>query len=223
MRNESREILTVNGQSTQIFYSSITASSSGASFFAWQRRAQNEWLVMNRKGPWEGYRRLLPAFLCAHIFIKRETSGYEADSITSLDGRARKEIEITGARLTDVTTVRRPDMNQLKFKYTLTQDKRFYMTAVGEHFDTWAHSRSEHMTGDSWRPRLSDEGCLHEFKKGQRLWEVVQFGCDGCWGLGRESYMCCVKLTEENTVRRDRKRKILRRVLLDSGSQADRN
>ena len=47
------------------------ASSSGASFFAWQRRARNEWLVMNRKGPWEGYRRLahclLPAFLCAHI------------------------------------------------------------------------------------------------------------------------------------------------------------
>ena len=64
------------------------ASSSGASFFARQRRARNEWLVMNRKEPWEGYRRqaklkgearcLLPAFLCAHIFIKRETSGYEA-------------------------------------------------------------------------------------------------------------------------------------------------
>ena len=35
---------------------------------------------MNRKGPWEGYRRcLLPAFFCAHIFIKRETSGYEGD------------------------------------------------------------------------------------------------------------------------------------------------
>ena len=38
-------------------------------------------LVMNRKGPWEGYRRqakrrlahcLLPSFLCAHIFIERE-------------------------------------------------------------------------------------------------------------------------------------------------------
>ena len=73
------------------------ASSSGASFFAWQRRARNEWLVMNRKGPWEGYRRqakrhlarcLLPAFLCAHIFIKRETSGYEAG--TSLRRRRRK-------------------------------------------------------------------------------------------------------------------------------------
>ena len=75
-----------------------TASSSGASFFAWQRRARNEWLVMNHKAPWEGYKRqakrlpdlvsfswqkslascLLPAFLCANIFIKRETSGYEA-------------------------------------------------------------------------------------------------------------------------------------------------
>ena len=39
-----------------------TASSSGASFFAWQRRARNEWLVMNRKGPWEGYRRQAPLF-----------------------------------------------------------------------------------------------------------------------------------------------------------------
>ena len=39
------------------------ASSSAASFFAWQRRARNEWLVMNRKGPWEGYRRLSPSRL----------------------------------------------------------------------------------------------------------------------------------------------------------------
>ena len=35
-------------------------------------RMANEWLVMNRKGPWEGYRRLarclLPAFLCAHAW-----------------------------------------------------------------------------------------------------------------------------------------------------------
>ena len=48
--------------------------------------------MMNRKRPWEGYRRkakrrlarcLLPAFLCAHIFIERETSGYEAVPVTS--------------------------------------------------------------------------------------------------------------------------------------------
>ena len=66
-------------------------------------------------------------------------------SITSIHGGERKEIELTSARLADVTTVRRPDMNQLKFKYPLTQDKRFYMTADGEHLDTWAHSWSEHM------------------------------------------------------------------------------
>ena len=41
-------------------------------------RGEREWLVMNRKGPLEGYRCLLPPFLCAHIFIKRETSGYES-------------------------------------------------------------------------------------------------------------------------------------------------
>ena len=43
--------------------------------------AKREWLVLNRKGPWEGYR-LLPAFLCAHILIERERrlAGYEAGS-----------------------------------------------------------------------------------------------------------------------------------------------
>ena len=49
-------------------------------------------LVMNRKRPWEGYRQqakrrlarcLLPTFLCAHIFIERETCGYEAVPVTS--------------------------------------------------------------------------------------------------------------------------------------------
>ena len=49
-------------------------------------------LVMNRKRPREGYRQqakrrlarcLLPAFLCAHIFIERETCGYEAVPVTS--------------------------------------------------------------------------------------------------------------------------------------------
>ena len=49
-------------------------------------------LVMNRKRPWEGYRLqekrrlarcLLPAFLCAHIFIERETCGYEAVPVRS--------------------------------------------------------------------------------------------------------------------------------------------
>ena len=63
---------------------------------------------MNRKEPWEGYRRqakrrlarcLLPAFLCAHIFIKRETSGYEADggSTTFETGLSHITINMTTA------------------------------------------------------------------------------------------------------------------------------
>ena len=54
-------------------------------------------------------------------------------TITSLDGKVHEEIELTGSRLQDFTTVKRPDMNELKMKYTHTQDKRFYMTAKGEH------------------------------------------------------------------------------------------
>ena len=49
-------------------------------------------------------------------------------SIASLDEKACEEIELTGSRLADFTTVRRRDMNQLKLKYSHTQDKRFYMT-----------------------------------------------------------------------------------------------
>ena len=67
-----------------------TASSLGALFFAWfciqEASAKREWLVTKRKWPWGGYRReaklvfLLPALLCAQIFIEKETSGYKAAS-----------------------------------------------------------------------------------------------------------------------------------------------
>ena len=53
--------------------------------------------------------------------------------IKSLDGESCEEVEFTGSKLADFTTVRRPDMNQLKLKYSHTQDKRFYMTSTGEH------------------------------------------------------------------------------------------
>ena len=53
--------------------------------------------------------------------------------IKSLDGKSCEEVEFTGSKLADFTTVRRPDMNQLKLKYSHTQDKRFYLTSTGEH------------------------------------------------------------------------------------------
>ena len=48
--------------------------------------------------------------------------------IKSLDGESCEEVEFTGSKLADFTTVRRPDMNQQN-----QQDKRFYMTSTGEH------------------------------------------------------------------------------------------
>ena len=53
--------------------------------------------------------------------------------IKSLNGESCEEVEFTGSKLVDFTTVRRPDINQRKLKYSHTQDKRFYMTFTGEH------------------------------------------------------------------------------------------
>ena len=53
--------------------------------------------------------------------------------IKSLDGESCEEVEFTGSKLADFTTVRRPDMNQRKLKYSHAKDKRFYVTSTGEH------------------------------------------------------------------------------------------
>ena len=39
--------------------------------------------ILNTRSARRLARCLLPAFLCAHMFIKRETSGYEADLIST--------------------------------------------------------------------------------------------------------------------------------------------
>ena len=39
-----------------------------------------------------------------------------------LDGKEHEQIELTGSKRSDFTTARRPDMNELKMKYTHTQD-----------------------------------------------------------------------------------------------------
>lgn len=61
----------------------MAANCSGASFFAqlaWNTRDSKR-VLTKRKGPEKSERArfLLPFFLCAQIFVERETSGYEAD------------------------------------------------------------------------------------------------------------------------------------------------
>ena len=58
----------VQSSYSSTWFNAIAASSSGASFFAWGHGKSKA-------------RCLLPAFLCAHIFIERETSGHDADEI----------------------------------------------------------------------------------------------------------------------------------------------
>ena len=53
--------------------------------------------------------------------------------IKSLDEKLCEEVEFTGSKLADFTTVRRPDINQMKWKNRHTQDRRFYMTSTGEY------------------------------------------------------------------------------------------
>lgn len=47
--------------------------------------------------------------------------------IASLDGNAKEKIEVTGTRMPNFTTIKRPDMNKPKQKFNHTRDKRFYM------------------------------------------------------------------------------------------------
>ena len=54
-------------------------------------------------------------------------------TIESLDGTAKEKIELAGSAMQDFTTIKRPDMNKLKWNYEHTKDKRFYMTTNGEY------------------------------------------------------------------------------------------
>lgn len=47
-------------------------------------------------------------------------------TIDAMDGKARERIEVKGAKMADFTTIRRPDLCTLKWKYDHTKDKRFY-------------------------------------------------------------------------------------------------
>ena len=54
-------------------------------------------------------------------------------AIESVDGKTQEDIELTGSNFHDFTTIRRPDMNQLKHEFEHTKDKRFYMNPEGSY------------------------------------------------------------------------------------------
>ena len=111
-------------------------------------------------------------------------------SIASLDGKACEEIELTGSRLADFTTVRRPDMNQLKLKYSHTQDKRFYMTSGGEY-------QIHLILGDSMYSRIRTEK-VFKGNPGERIVEETTFGWVVHGGDEYTSDGACMYLREVN-------------------------
>ena len=63
--------------------------------------------------------------------------------IESLDGKASEKIQLTGTKLRDLTTVRRPDINLLKEQYEHTKDQRFYKQIEDEYPIERFHSRDQ--------------------------------------------------------------------------------
>ena len=74
-------------------------------------------------------------------------------TITSLDGKMSEKIELTGSKLSDFTTVHRPNLSDLKSKYKHTADKGFYMKQGDEY-------RMHVILGDSTYCRIKTEEVL---------------------------------------------------------------
>ena len=64
---------------------------------------------------------------------KRQSMPIFHIAMDSLDGKTRERIEVTGSKMPEFATVRRPDMNELKFKYEHARDKKFYVKPGDEH------------------------------------------------------------------------------------------
>ena len=54
-------------------------------------------------------------------------------TISSLDGKAKKKLEVTGSKNPDFSTVKMPKMHKLKLEYEHIRDKQFYLR-VGDEY-----------------------------------------------------------------------------------------
>lgn len=89
-------------------------------------------------------------------------------NIDSVDGQARERIEVTGAKMADFKTMRRPDLSTLKWKYEHTKDKRFYKNPGDDY--------TIHMIlGDSTYCRIKTK-YVFKGKPGEPIVEGTTFG-----------------------------------------------
>ena len=111
-------------------------------------------------------------------------------AITSLNGKASETIELTGSKMPDFTTLRRPNLIDLKSKYKHVADNKFYMQH-GEEYQMHV------IIGDSTYCRIKTEQ-VHKGGPGDPIVKGTAFGwtihggefpSDGCW-FSREVHDC---------------------------------
>ena len=92
---------------------------------------------------------------------------YEIE-IHALDGGAREKIEVTGSKLPDFTTVRRPHIPELKLKHEHIKDKTFYYTENGK-------CQIHLIIGDNTFSRIRTE-TVSKGEQGDPIVEETSFG-----------------------------------------------
>ena len=99
---------------------------------------------------------------------KRQSMPVFHIAMDSLDGKMRERIEVTGSKMPEFATVRRPDMNELKFKYEHAQDKKFYVRPGDEY-------KIDIILGDSTYCKIKTED-IYKGNPGEPIVEGTTFG-----------------------------------------------
>ena len=92
---------------------------------------------------------------------------------TSLDGKAIETVELTGSKMPDFTTVRRPNLIDLKSKYEHVANKKFYMQQGDEY-------QMHVIIGDSTYCRIKTEE-VYKGAPGDPIVEGTAFGWTVHW------------------------------------------
>ena len=89
-------------------------------------------------------------------------------AIDSLDGKTRERIEVNGSKMSDLTTIRRPNMNGIKLKFEHARDKKLYLKPGDEY-------PIDIILGDSNFSKIKTEQ-IHKEKPGERILGGTTFG-----------------------------------------------
>ena len=99
---------------------------------------------------------------------KKQSMPIFSIAIDSLDGKSRERIEVTGSKMSDFTTIRRPNMNDIKLKYEHARDKKFYVKQGDEY-------PIDIILGDSTFCKIKTED-VYKGKPGEPIVEGTTFG-----------------------------------------------